>query len=319
MLILITLMAACLPSAGYAQERAQFTLANSKASSSPDGALEFTLNGKNMQDLYAYEAVIIFDPDIVELAKAESKLEGYFIPPKVDKGKATIAYTKIGKKAGEQGDAVLSILTFKRKKEGNANIKLADVKALDSDLKAAIYHYGTFEDLAGYEWARTEIEALAALGIIKGTSASSFSPARNISRADFVGLLVRAFQLDAKVDGNFDDVRPSDYYYQEVGIARKLGIALGNGGNKFEPRSSMTRQDMMVTAERALRAAGKWKDEPASDLSGFKDSGDVASYAVSPLALLVKKGIIQGYNGRIKPKDTATRAEAAVIVYRLLQ
>lgn len=42
-------------------------------------------------------------------------MEGFFVPPKVDNGKMTIAFTKVGKKAGEQGTTALSTIIFKGK------------------------------------------------------------------------------------------------------------------------------------------------------------------------------------------------------------
>ncbi|GIP20629.1 S-layer homology domain-containing protein [Paenibacillus sp. J22TS3] len=317
--LIALILTAWTPGSGYAEEKTGFTLTENKGSASPGQNLEVTVNGNNLKDLFAYEAVITFDPDIVELDKAETKLKGFFIPPKVEKGKMTIAFTKIGKEKGESGNTALSTISFKGVAQGNANIKLVSVKALDPKLTSTVYNYKpTFDDLPGYEWAQMEIEALASSGIIKGASETTFSPGANVSRADFTSLLVRALKLDAEVDGNFNDVGPSDYYYKEVGIAKKLGIAQGKGNNQFEPKKSISRQDMMVVAARAMKIAGKALDESDSDLSRFSDASEVAAYAVNPLAQLIKKEIILGYNGKINPKDTAVRAQAAVIIYRLL-
>lgn len=319
MCLLAVIATAFSPTIGYAQADTGFSLTMSSDKALPDQSLVVTLNGDNLKGLYAYEAFITFDPDIVELDKAESRLDGYFITPKVENETMTIAFTKIGKKAGEQGNTALASIQFKGKTKGDAGIKLVSVKALDPNLKETIFHNKTaFDDLAGYEWAKMEIEALASSGIIKGTSSTTFSPGAKMTRADFVSLLVRALQLDAEIEGTFKDVRETDYFYKEIGIAKKLGIALGTGDDKFEPKKSISRQDMMVTAERAMKIAGRMLDEKDSDLSSFSDSGDVSAYAVKALAQLVKKGIIEGYNGMIKPKDTAIRAEAAVIIYRLL-
>lgn len=319
MYVIAVMVVVCFPCVGYAEGDTVFTLSKSAENALPDQALEVTVNGNNLKGLYAYEALITFDPDVVELDKAESKLEGFFIPPKVDNGKMTIAFTKVGKKAGEQGRSALSTIAFKGKAQGSANIKLLSVKAVDQNLTATVYSYGTaFDDLAGYEWANMEIEALVSSGIIQGTSATTFNPGENITRADFISLLVRALNLNAEVDGNFNDVEQSDYYYKEVGIARKIGIAQGTGNNQFDPRISISRQDMMVVASRAMKIAGRMLDESASDLSSFSDSSEVAAYAVGPLSQLAKEGIIQGYNGMIKPNDTAIRVEAAVIIHRLL-
>lgn len=317
--LLAALIITSVPSIGYADGDTLFALKKSAENVEPDSTLEVTLNGNNLKELYAYEAVITFDPDLVELDKAESKINGYFISPKVNKGEMILAFTKLGKNSGEQGTKVLSIIAFKGKAQGDPNIKLISVKALDSSLTATEYKYGTsFTDLAGYKWASMEIETLAAAGIIKGTSATTFSPGNPVTRADFITLLIRAFKFDADVDSNFSDVKQSDYYYKELGIAKKLGIAMGTGSNQLEPKINISRQDMMVLAARAMKIAGAMQEEQVSDLSSFHDSKEVAAYAIRPLAQLVKEGIIKGDNGMIKPRGTAIRAEAAVIIYRLL-
>ncbi|MBQ2741408.1 MAG: S-layer homology domain-containing protein [Oscillospiraceae bacterium] len=111
-----------------------------------------------------------------------------------------------------------------------------------------------FTDLGNHSWAADAIDTLAADGIIKGTSENSFSPASNITRADFAILLVRAFKLTSDNTENFADVSASDYFASELAIARNTGIVGGIGDNKFAPRNTITRQDMMVMVYRALTA-----------------------------------------------------------------
>lgn len=322
--LLITVMTFnCMSCAVYAEgEKTGFALDISTNEVSPGKTLEITLNGSNLKNLYAYEAVISFDPAVVEPGDAESKLEGFFIPPKVKDGKMTIAFTKIGKKGGETGSIPLAAIAFKGKAKGNANIRLVSVKALDPDLTVTVFNgtgpVKTFTDLDGYEWARMQIEALAGQGIIKGTSETTFSPGLNITRADFICLLVRALGFTAEVESNFSDVSQSDYFYKETGIAKKLGIVEGVGDGRLLPRENISRQDMMVIVSRAMKTAGMELGGSASELSSFSDADQVAGYARDAAGQLVKEGIIMGSGGRINPRGTATRAETAVIIYRIL-
>ncbi|HHV99305.1 MAG TPA: S-layer homology domain-containing protein, partial [Clostridiaceae bacterium] len=131
---------------------------------------------------------------------------------------------------------------------------------------------------------------------------------------------VRALGLKADFSSNFDDVSPDSYYYEGVGIARALGIAKGTGGNLFNPKAEITREDMMVLAARALRIAGKLENEGTfNDIKHFDDADEVSSYAVESVAALVKAGITKGDGKSINPKGTATRAEATTMVYRIYQ
>jgi hypothetical protein len=58
-----------------------------------------------------------------------------------------------------------------------------------------------FNDLAGYDWAKGYINAAANVGYIKGITASSFAPGKNISYAELITMIIRtkasASELDA--------------------------------------------------------------------------------------------------------------------------
>lgn len=183
---------------------------------------------------------------------------------------------------------------------------------------AVAYVEKTFGDLGSVEWARESIEALASKGIINGTGENTYSPAARITRADYLVLLVKTLGLTADFNDNFDDVKPGAYYYEAVGIARKLGIAAGSGNNRFNPLEPISRQDMMVLTARALEKYKDLKAAPDSTvLDKYTDKGDIADYAVGSLATLVKEGLITGSGATINPLANTTRAEAAVFLYRV--
>ncbi len=173
-----------------------------------------------------------------------------------------------------------------------------------------------FADLSNHTWASDAINKLATAGIIKGTSEITFSPANNITRADFALLLVRAFDLKSDNTENFADVSASDYFAAELAIARNNGIVGGIGENKFAPRNSVTRQDMMVIVYRALQKLNVElgiDDEPK-----YADFTIVAEYAKPAVSALIGAGIVNGKNNLIAPTDYTTRAEVAVLIKRIL-
>ena len=55
----------------------------------------------------------------------------------------------------------------------------------------AMAKLNTFSDLAGYDWARGYINTMANVGVVKGMTATTFNPAKNISYAELVTMLVR--------------------------------------------------------------------------------------------------------------------------------
>ncbi|MBQ2742362.1 MAG: S-layer homology domain-containing protein, partial [Oscillospiraceae bacterium] len=158
--------------------------------------------------------------------------------------------------------------------------------------------------------------------IIKGTTASTFSPAANITRADFAILLVRAFDLTSDNTENFADVTTADYFAQELAVARNTGIVGGIGDNKFAPRNTITRQDMMVIVYRALNSLpleGKVAPQATDEvLSKYSDFTSVAPYAKEAVSSLINAGLVNGKSGRIAPTDYTTRAEVSVLIKRIL-
>ncbi len=175
-----------------------------------------------------------------------------------------------------------------------------------------------FADVANYAWAQEAITQLSEKGIIKGVSETEFAPANNIKRADYMLLLVRMLGLDADVTENFADVSKDSYYYEALGVAKKLGLTTGVGNNKFNPEASITRQDMFVLAYRILEMQNvEMADADEAAISAFGDYEGISDYAKDALSVLVKNELVKGSDNKINPVGNATRAETAVFIYRL--
>ena len=184
---------------------------------------------------------------------------------------------------------------------------------------AVSYVDKTFEDVAALDWAKGQIGTLASKGIINGTSDNQFSPEQEVTRADFLVLLVKTFGLQGELGETFADVTAEKYYSDAIRIARKLGITFGDGNNRFNPNAKITREDMMVLTNRALKAAGKQllTDASVDSIAHFTDKATIAGYAAESVNALVQAGLIHGFDNAVQPKDTTTRAQAAVLIYNL--
>ncbi|WP_284644544.1 discoidin domain-containing protein [Paenibacillus silviterrae] len=191
---------------------------------------------------------------------------------------------------------------------------------------AVVYVPSAFEDLHEAEWARKPIEALAARGIIHGVSDRSFSPQASITRADFILLLVQTLGLTTSLEGSFEDVQPDDYYYEVVRTAKALSIIEGREHGRFAPKDRITREEMMTITARALAATERNATTPsmmnerdaADVLASFQDQAMLASYAKDAVLALLKAGYITGDGQLLHPKGHTTRAETAMLMYRLL-
>jgi hypothetical protein len=184
---------------------------------------------------------------------------------------------------------------------------------------AVSYVVKTFKDLSKHEWASHAIEVLAAKGIINGVAVDQFNPGQTVRRADFIVMLMKTLGLQDKADSNFSDIQEGIYYYDAVGIARKLGIVNGTGDGRFNPSAEISRQDMMVMTVRALQLTAGWQaqETDTSNLNAFKDHNQIAVYAQQAVADLVKAGLVAGKDGGIYPNGSTTRAEAAMLLYKV--
>ena len=159
---------------------------------------------------------------------------------------------------------------------------------------------------------------MASKGIIKGTSIDNFEPEAKITRADFVSLLIRTFDLRGPIITEFSDVKPTDYYYEAVGIAKSLGLVIGDGKGNFNPHDRIKRQDMITIMGKLMNSKGMLPlDVDVNVLNSYKDKEQISEYARENMAAMVYKSFILGDNSYLKPLDDLTRAEAAVVIYRL--
>jgi hypothetical protein len=178
-----------------------------------------------------------------------------------------------------------------------------------------------FSDLSSAEWAKEAITSLYNNGIINGKTASTFAPNDDITRAEFAKIVVKAFGLEdtSANTSEFSDVSPSDWYYTSVASAYNSGIIKGYENGEFGVNDKITRQDMAVIIYRAAQAAGK-SITAVKDGVIFDDAAGISTYAAEAVDALQKAGVINGMTETtFAPKSTATRAQAAQMIYGIVK
>lgn len=183
---------------------------------------------------------------------------------------------------------------------------------------AAASRQTVFQDAAQAPWAEDAIRGLAARGIVQGAGNGRFLPDGRVTRAEFAAMLVNAFDLAVPSAGtSFQDVKKEDWYYPAVASAQQVGIVNGASGTLFGAREPVSRQDMAVMLHRTLQAL----QVPLEDVrraAPFQDGDLIRDYAKEAVASLRKAGIIEGMeDGFFDPEASTTRAQAAVLLYRL--
>lgn len=170
-----------------------------------------------------------------------------------------------------------------------------------------------FNDVLGH-WAAKEIGVLAARDVISGYPDGSFKPEKPLTRAELAALLMGFLGLKTTETASaFSDVPPDAWYAGAVDAVREKGLMSGAGG-KFRPNVTLTREELAAVA---LRVAGITVQNltPA-----FADAQMIAPWARRAVATAAAAGLMTGVGeNRFAPKAPVTRAQAAVILYRLAE
>ncbi len=176
-----------------------------------------------------------------------------------------------------------------------------------------------FSDLAGYTWAEKEINALYAKNIVNAISDKLYGPGQNITRADFAMFLIRTLGLTSDSTELFADVPADAYYAKELATGKALGILKGVDATNYNPNAEISRQDMMTICYRGLTHVGKNKTSDNAVLEKFLDKASIADYATEAVRDMAGMEIVKGDpSGNVNPLGNTTRAEAAVIMNRIL-
>ena len=177
--------------------------------------------------------------------------------------------------------------------------------------------YLPFRDVSESEWYYQAIQYNVSHHYILGTNSSTFQPNTKISRAMMVTILWRMVGEPKVTNGkNFPAVKTTDYYYNAVKWASAKGIVNGYNSGKFAPNDDITREQLAVILQNYSKYMKRDVSKTTS-LSKFKDGYKTTGYAQIAVKWAVATGVISGKDKgtRLDPQGTATRAEAAAMIY----
>jgi len=200
----------------------------------------------------------------------------------------------------------------------------AVINSLTNSAYSVVWNPVAFADVTNH-WAKAAINNMGSRMVVTGMGDGNYAPDRDITRAEFATVIVRALGLEPGSGAScFSDVSESDWYCGYVKTASGYGLITGYTGGTFGPNDKITREQAMTIIARAMKITKLDTSTAASDvtslLAGFKDGSSVSSYAKEGIAACVSAGLVNGKGSSIiAPQDNITRAEVAVIVERLLQ
>jgi len=201
---------------------------------------------------------------------------------------------------------------------------VAVINSLTNSTYALIWNPVRFEDVEGH-WAEEAINDMGSRKIVNGVGEQAYAPNQAITRAEFAAMIVRALGLrTVSEDAAFLDVPSADWYSGAIRTAYAYHLINGYPDGTFRPMELITREQAMVILSKAMELTGlkdKLDSASAEEVFGiYQDADQVSAWARQGVADTVSAGIIVGRSHQeLAPQASITRAEAAVILQRLLQ
>lgn len=191
---------------------------------------------------------------------------------------------------------------------------------------ASIMTDRVFYDVEDDHWAKPSIYYVVSEGLFDGISDYIFEPEQAMTRAMYVTVLNRfgtkigpKWQINCETPMMFDDVPEGDWYSDAVAWAGGIGLVTGVGDNCFAPTQSVTREQMALMIANFAKLC---RIELPSNVDGveFADEDSIHDWALSAVHAVQQSGIIEGRDDNVfAPLDTATRAEVATIMHRIVR
>ena len=177
-----------------------------------------------------------------------------------------------------------------------------------------------FDDVSDGAWYFDAVREVYCAGLMFGRTDTQFAPQGELTRAELVTVLYRMSASDSTdTSSRFSDVRKTDWFAVYVAWGAASGLVDGYSDGTFGPNRAISRQEMAVLFHRYLAYIGISVPE-SDDASLFTDGDTIASWSRSSISAMRHEGLLLGdSNGNFNPESTATRAEIATLLSRVVK
>ena len=178
-----------------------------------------------------------------------------------------------------------------------------------------------FSDVSANDWFYSAVKTAYDSKIMQGTSDDRFSPKKNMSRVEIVTVFYRlAGSTDTGMGEtlSFTDTDKDAWYSNYLGWAVSKKLVNGYVDGTFKPTKDITREELAKLFVEFLSLMDiEIVDENTIDR--FNDVDSFPNWSKEYIEELRKTGLLVGdQNGNFNPLNTATRAEVATIITRVL-
>lgn len=180
----------------------------------------------------------------------------------------------------------------------------------------------TFKDIKNHKYEDEILEGANRM-IIEGYTDGTFGPDRNITRAEFSTMIVRALGLLPVKDMAFTDVPEGKWYTETVNTAASWGIVVGVGNNMFAPEKNITRQEAAImlirAAELVIEKEGFTANYGDAENLMINDTNKISNWAYKEVMDSLMHGLVAPRGKNFEPLQPITRAETAASILNLLK
>ena len=174
-----------------------------------------------------------------------------------------------------------------------------------------------FSDVPDNFWAKPAIVALSSRGVISGLENNTFQPNKQITRAEFAGMIQKGFEKTKVKDAiKFTDIKNGYWGETAIDEATQTGFMTGYPGGVFKPDQSIPRVEMLSAIATGINL--KPNSDPVQVLSKYSDGKDLPKWAISKVSSAVEAGIVLPNTTQLGPNEIVTRADAAFYIYQAL-
>ncbi|WP_246315781.1 S-layer homology domain-containing protein [Paenibacillus foliorum] len=166
-------------------------------------------------------------------------------------------------------------------------------------------------------WAGDVIAKAVERGIVAGYPDGSFKPEEPITRLQFAAMLVRALKLNSNEPAAVfaDQSEIPGWASRELAAATQAGILQGYEDHTLRPNRPINRAEMITMLMRAYQ-----QNKGTSNAAAFSDGNEIPQWALPFISQAKELGLVQGReNNRFEPNNLATRAEAVIVLMRMIE
>lgn len=205
-----------------------------------------------------------------------------------------------------------------------------------------------FSDIAGH-WAEGYITKLANSGVVNGVTDTTFVPDGQVTRAQYLKMIMEATGMKTATprSGECLDAGVGEWYAPYLqsaldnglipsamitGFKESVQYTVDENGTAtaskvvyqgaFNGNLPINREEMAVLTQyvyQFTRTILTNQKEDISKVKGFADGAEISDWALVSITHAVANGFMDGMDDNMfNPRDTATRAQAATVISRVL-